>query len=221
MRYWNCFLWKICISIWIVKKSDVDTTKFRPWEYLESLACEHGFDPQSEEYDVDLLWRRLQEEAPDEDGASFRELAEQITAERYRQDRDAILDKHYLIFNLYMYDHSGIALSLSSFNDPWDSGQVGFIIVSRADLEKEFNIPKDRELTQEEYDLVCEIINNEINMYEAYINGCVYGYVVEDPAGEIVDSCGGFYSIEEALEYAMVEIDGMIKQENERIDYTI
>src|SRR5574344_1075922 len=29
---------------------------------------------------------------------------------------------------LYVYDHSGICMSTTDFNDPWDSGKVGFIV---------------------------------------------------------------------------------------------
>lgn len=35
-------------------------------------------------------------------------------------------------------DHSGLAMQTTSFNDPWDSGQVGWIYVSKEDALKEF-----------------------------------------------------------------------------------
>ena len=42
-----------------------------------------------------------------------------------------------------MYDHSGIALSLTRdrypFNDRWDAGQLGFILVDRVKALKEYN----------------------------------------------------------------------------------
>lgn len=33
---------------------------------------------------------------------------------------------------VYAYIHSGIALSTSSFGDPWDSGQSGYIYINKA-----------------------------------------------------------------------------------------
>ena len=36
-------------------------------------------------------------------------------------------DNMYCILNVYMYDHTGIALSTEPFNDRFDSGQVGYI----------------------------------------------------------------------------------------------
>ena len=32
----------------------------------------------------------------------------------------------FVILPLYLYDHSGISISTHSFNDPWDSGQIGW-----------------------------------------------------------------------------------------------
>lgn len=39
--------------------------------------------------------------------------------------------KAYHIFNLYMYDHSGLAFSLTDFNDRWDSGLLGYICIRK------------------------------------------------------------------------------------------
>ena len=44
----------------------------------------------------------------------------------------------YLAFPVYAYIHSGVALSINPFSCPWDSGQIGFAVISRADLEKEY-----------------------------------------------------------------------------------
>ena len=44
---------------------------------------------------------------------------------------------------LYLYDHSGITMSTGSFCDSWDSGQVGFIYVTKEDIEKEYGAFKE------------------------------------------------------------------------------
>ena len=36
-----------------------------------------------------------------------------------------------IMLPLYLYDHSGITISLTPFSCPWDSGQVGFVVVPR------------------------------------------------------------------------------------------
>ena len=48
----------------------------------------------------------------------------------------AIIRKHprCVILPLYLYDHSGITISTTPFGDPWDSGRVGFIYMTREEM---------------------------------------------------------------------------------------
>src|SRR4030042_1625044 len=39
-----------------------------------------------------------------------------------------------IILPLFLYDHSGITMSTKPFSCPWDSGQVGYIYVTREKL---------------------------------------------------------------------------------------
>jgi hypothetical protein len=43
-----------------------------------------------------------------------------------------------VILPLYMYDHSGISISTSPFGCRWDSGQIGFVLVSKKQALEEF-----------------------------------------------------------------------------------
>ena len=49
-----------------------------------------------------------------------------------------VISEKYVVMPLYLLDHSGLAMQTTSFNDPWDSGQVGWIYVSKEDALKEF-----------------------------------------------------------------------------------
>ena len=49
-----------------------------------------------------------------------------------------VISDKYITLPLYLMDHSGLAMQTTSFNDPWDSGQVGWIYVSKEDALKEF-----------------------------------------------------------------------------------
>lgn len=49
-----------------------------------------------------------------------------------------VISKKYIMLPLYLLDHSGLAMKTTSFHDPWDSGQVGWIYVSKEDALKEF-----------------------------------------------------------------------------------
>ena len=41
-----------------------------------------------------------------------------------------------VILPLFLYDHSGITISTTPFSCNWDSGQVGFIFVSKHKIKK-------------------------------------------------------------------------------------
>lgn len=90
-------------------------------------------------------------------------------------------------FPVYVYEHGGIALSLEPFSCRWDSGHAGFIWLAE-------DHPEPRE--------VCK---NALKTFEQYLNGEVYGFVVEtrkliQQDGELFateweheDSCYGFF----------------------------
>lgn len=41
---------------------------------------------------------------------------------------------------LYLYDHSGITMNTSGFSCPWDSGQVGVIYCTNADIRENWGV---------------------------------------------------------------------------------
>jgi len=108
---------------------------------------------------------------------------------------------------LFMYDHSGIALSIEPLNDAWDSGQVGVAFVTRENALKEFNEKRMNEKIRQK---AIELIKSEVKTYSEWASGSVFGYVVEDKEGNEIDSCWGFYGMD--------EFDNMIEQGREAID---
>lgn len=139
--------------------------------------------------------------------------------ESWKEMADYIIkEKGALIINpVYMLDHSGIDISISDFNDPWDSGQVGFIYIDREGL-KEMGIKK---LTKKNRTKAEDILKGEFNIYRHYVSGEIYRYSIEkevvatDPEGntynvtKFIDSCGGFYDYKEMLEDAKGIIDNL------------
>ena len=95
---------------------------------------------------------------------------------------------------LYLYDHSGITMSTSPFSCPWDSGQVGIIYATHEDIRKEFG-PQGRALghiTDKAITSAFKLMRQEVEVYDAFLKGEVYGYIIEDPDGDEIDSCWGF-----------------------------
>ncbi len=92
-------------------------------------------------------------------------------------------DKDNLVLPLYLYDHSGITISTKPFSCRWDSGQVGIIYISYSDIEK-------NKITEKQ---AIEIMNGEVETYDNYLTGNVYGYEVIDKNDKDIDSCWGYY----------------------------
>jgi hypothetical protein len=94
---------------------------------------------------------------------------------------------------IYAYEHGGITISTSRdypYNDAWDSGQLGFIYVDYATIRKEYHWAL---LTKGRINKIVEYLRAEVEVYDDYLTGSVYGYKVEDEHGNEIDSCWGFY----------------------------
>jgi len=109
-----------------------------------------------------------------------------------------ILDKHIIELPLFLYDHSGVTMSTGRFSCPWDSGKVGFIYVTVAKAKAIYGWKTKAEFNREKIE---QTLRHEVQTYDDFLTGQVYGYEVEGWNGEDweqVDSCYGFYSYEDA-----------------------
>jgi hypothetical protein len=112
-----------------------------------------------------------------------------------------------LILPLYLYGHSGITLQTIPFSCPWDSGQIGFIYMDRATiLNTAPGNPKI--LTKATKAWATQCLLTEVQTYDQYLTGDVWGYVIEDSKGNEVDSCWGFYG----ESYCKAEGESMMAQ---------
>lgn len=84
--------------------------------------------------------------------------------------------KEYRI--LYMYNHSGISLSIVPFPCKWDSCIAGIVVYNESEKDEK---------------VINEIMAEELQIYNAYLNGEVFEIIVENSEGDIVESIGGFY----------------------------
>ena len=91
---------------------------------------------------------------------------------------------------LYLYDHSGITIATTPFSCQWDSGQIGYIYVTRQDILKEFTCKK---ITKDIKQKVINLLESEVETYDRYLTGEVYGFTITDKSGDIIDSCYGYY----------------------------
>lgn len=113
----------------------------------------------------------------------------------------AFMEAHpeHLYLPIYLYDHSGITISTTSFRDHWDSGQVGWIYMEATTLDSEFGGDRTR---------AGGYLKSEVEEYDTYIRGEVYGYIVKKD-GEELESCWGLYGHEYCLEEAKSTVDNI------------
>lgn len=94
------------------------------------------------------------------------------------------------IYPVCKYEHGGIVYRLGTSHG-FDYSNNGFYIVTEAG-QKELGADKKN---------FEEIIKQELGMYTDYINGEVYAFNLCDEHGAHIDSCSGFYNIEDIKEY--------------------
>lgn len=99
-----------------------------------------------------------------------------------------VISKKYIMLPLYLLDHSGLAMKTTSFHDPWDSGQVGWIYVSKEDALKEFGGEKMTGAIKKKAE---DLMRSEVAAYDCYLRGECYGFELYKN-GELEDSCWGF-----------------------------
>lgn len=101
---------------------------------------------------------------------------------------------------VYMYDHSGITISTTPFSCSWDSGQIGVIFMTRAQILAEH--PGRKIVSAKMKKWAIAIMESEIEVYDQYLRGEVYGFTTGkitecehcEKTSEVEgDSCWGFY----------------------------
>lgn len=117
-------------------------------------------------------------------------------------DRRQEIEQEYEVYPLGAHIHSGVSLFLGTQGScPWDSGQVGYILVQRSE------VPDTRAAALA-----------LIEEWNTYLEGGVVGFVVRDHQDEIVDSCWGFYDREYCESEAKASMTYLEAQDREETD---
>jgi hypothetical protein len=94
------------------------------------------------------------------------------------------------ILPIYMYDHSGITVSTRPFGCQWDSGQVGFVFITKKAIRENYGI---KNVTKKYVAKAEQHIGWEMETYDQYVRGDVYSFDVTNKETGEEDSCSGFY----------------------------
>lgn len=109
----------------------------------------------------------------------------------YKESDDLkILERRgYIVLPLSYYDHSGVSIYIGGKCDAWDSGRLGWYIVSKERVRKEYGVKR---ISPKLLERVKSILESEVKTFNHYINGEVYEFTLKHNDEE-VDGCGGFY----------------------------
>lgn len=95
------------------------------------------------------------------------------------------LEEYAFMLPLYLYDHSGLTMNTKGFSCPWDSGQVGWILVTKEKVREEYGVKR---ITPKLKEKVLRYLKAEVETYDNYLCGNVYGYIIE--CKELQCDCG-------------------------------
>jgi hypothetical protein len=170
-------------------------------EYRARIELDEG-------YDLDMMGDRMGKFYTGKKAADYGFPADVVLYPN--SDNTYEFDKSEFVYCVPVYglSHSGLSISLGSFNDPWDSAMIGFYAVGAPEAEAWFG----KEYTQGQVEAQAEA---EVKEMDSAIRGDVYYVVVEkrEPCGkqghpeyEMVESCGGFLG----YKYAVSEAESML-----------
>ena len=114
-----------------------------------------------------------------------------------------------LVLKVRGYCHGGTTVRVmdtpsGQFACPFDSGWAGVIYATHKEIREKFRVKK---VSKKVLDEARSILKMEIGLLDQYLNGEMYGYIIEDEHGEEVDSCWGYYGLECCLTEAREAVD--------------
>lgn len=141
---------------------------------------------------------------------------------------DKVLDEQVpVMLPLYLYDHGGITMQTTGFSCPWDSGQVGFIYATKEDLRKNY---MTKRVTKSVIERAEKCLKGEVEEYDDFLTGNVWGYSIEifgsetckecgntDNPVDFEDSCWGYYG--NPREYLLSEVNAILEDRGVKVEF--
>lgn len=161
-------------------------------------------DDKPERYDVmykcdDELWHTDYYSSD----VSYGSLRDIVLEDLEVSDCMKLMENYAVWLPLWLYDHSGISMSCGArqypYNDRWDSGQVGWILMTKQNALTIYDAENDGWQK-----VAIKTMQYEVEMYDEWLRGECFGYELyeadkpedgekPDWGEEEADSCWGFY----------------------------
>lgn len=159
------------------------------WHPKYDLGDEHNYEDE-----FDFLYYLAQDIIGDTYGNKLDERLERNSLRGFSDINTLrrIVDNSSDIFKLplFTYEHGGITMSTSRNSCPWDSSSVGFIYVTKEQLREHYGVKR---VSQKLLEKAIYTLESEVKIYDKYLTGDVFGYVLEDKSENLIDCCFGFY----------------------------
>lgn len=128
---------------------------------------------------------------------------EPVDLDRFEEIGRKIESGEYIGLPVYAYVHSGATIragETNPFSCPWDSGRSGWVYTTREKVLAEYG---GKRMTKAIKERALTHLREEVEAFDIYLRGEVYGYVVEhlvDGEWEQRDSCWGYYGLDDVRE---------------------
>jgi hypothetical protein len=137
---------------------------------------------------------------------------EGVSDERFGEISRKVRDGEYIGMPVYAYVHGSATIKAAwsnPFGCPWDSGRSGWVYTTREKALKEFG---GKRVTKALREKVYNVLRSEVETFDMYLQGDVYGWIVEVD-GEEVDSCWGCWGFDYAESEARAAAAQYVEQE--------
>ena len=125
------------------------------------------------------------------------------------EDTQKYLNKNFIWLPVYGYEHGGRTVKTTPFSCRWDSGLMGVIAVSKDVARKEYG-----RLTKKRVDKIEQYLLGEVETFDHYLTGNVWGYEVYKDE-EFISSCWGYFGDWDNEEY------GPLTEAKSVVDYQV
>lgn len=193
------------ITIEVVQDSDAESP--RNWDNLGVMVCSHRRYTLGDEDGLSKAVTFIKANVSDTslENIGFDE------GDLPSVEKALLLTGKVVVLPLHLYDHSGITMSTSPFSCSWDSGQVGFIYVTKEAALKQYGW---KQMSPKRTLQVAKTLNSEVVVYDQFLTGDVWGFRV-NADGEETKSCWGFFGRDPVtngiLEYLCDEAKKLVK----------
>lgn len=154
-------------------------------QFFKLFYDEYSESPRLDDNVATILTWERDYDSPDENNDTFEEFAEKHgvdTSKKWGLDSvmEAMRKEGYYVVPVYALHHGVSHYSTYDFHDPWDSGVVGI-----AFCKKQKGLPDNDEYLR-------SIIDDEIKVYDAWVNGEFYGIDLLGQDEAVLDTSAGY-----------------------------